>query len=234
MPLRSAARVAGSVMGRFLTPAVVGDVVVHAPALRTITLTTPKQIDWTPGDMIRIAVRDLSLRAYTPLNVEAGAVTFLAHLAGSGPGSEWCARAETGQECRIFRQKSIDLRKHVPAPVMIGDETSLGLHLAQAVTVADPPAGIFEVDDADAAAVALAHHSSRPATFVTRQAEDGHLDELGETVVDLLTSQPDATLCLTGRAQTIAALRRRLKDAGLAGRTAAVKAYWDVNRAGLD
>jgi NADPH-dependent ferric siderophore reductase len=234
MPLKSAARVAGSVLARFLTPAVVGDVVDHGPALRTIILTTPKPADWTPGDMVRIAVRDLSLRTYTPLSVEGGAMRILAHLAGSGPGSEWCARAETGQECRILRQKSIDLRKHVPAPVVVGDETSLGLYVAQCATVADPPAGVFEVDDADAAAAALGHHTSRPASFVTRQPEDRHLDELGATVVDLLTSQADTTLCLTGRAQTIAALRRRLKDTGHAGRTAAVKAYWDINRSGLD
>jgi NADPH-dependent ferric siderophore reductase len=234
MPLRSAARVAGSVLARFLTPAVVSGVVEHGPAFRTITLTTPKPVDWTPGEMVRIAVRDLSLRAYTPLRVESGAVTILAHLAGDGPGSEWCARAETGQECRILRQKSIDLRKHAPAPVVVGDETSLGLYVAQGATVTDPPTGIFEVHDADAAAAALAHHGSRPATFVTRQPEDGHLDELGATVIDTLTAQPDTALCLTGRAQTIAALRRGLKDAGLSHRTAAVKAYWDVNRAGLD
>lgn len=234
MPLRSAARVAGSVMARFLTPAVVTDVVDHAPALRAITLTTPKRADWTPGEMIRIAVRDLSLRSYTPLEVHDGAMTILAHLPGKGPGSEWCARAEAGQECRILRQKSIDLAKHTPAPLVVGDETSLGLYLAQAATVAEPPTGIFEVDDADAATAALAHHGAGPATFVTRRPDDGHLDELRATVVDALTSQPDTTLCLTGRAQTIAALRRQLKDAGLAERTAVVKAYWDVNRAGLD
>lgn len=234
MPLKSAARVAGSVLARFLTPAVVTGVIDHAPTFRTITLTTPKPVDWTPGEMVRIAVRDLSLRAYTPLSVEGGAVTILAHLAGTGPGSEWCAQAETGQECRLLRQKSIDLRKHAPATLVVGDETSLGLYAAQAATVADPPAGIFEVHDPDAAAAALAHHSPRPATFVTRRPTDGHLDELGTTVIDTLTTQPDTTLCLTGRAQTIAALRRRLKDVGLTRRTAAVKAYWDINRAGLD
>lgn len=234
MRVKSAARVAGSVMARFLTPAVVSAVVDHAPGFRTITLTTPEPVDWTPGEMVRIAVGGVSLRAYTPLRVESGVVTILAHLPGNGPGSQWCARAESGQECRILRQKSIDLRKHVPAPLMVGDETSLGLYLAQAITVTDPPTGVFEVHDPDAASAALAHHSSRPATFVTRQPNDGHLDQFAATVVDTLTAHPDTTLCLTGRAQTIAALRRRLEDTGLTHRTAAVKAYWDINRAGLD
>jgi NADPH-dependent ferric siderophore reductase len=234
MPLRSAARVAGSVMGRFLTPAVVGDVVVHAPALRTITLTASKRIDWTPGDMIRIAVRDLSLRAYTPLNVEAGSVTFLAHLAGSGPGSEWCARAETGQECRILRQKSIDLRKHVPAPVMVGARR-------RSASTSPRPSRSPTRRRASSRSTTLTPPPWRSLTTARARPRSspgkprtGTSTSSGGTVVDLLTSQPDATLCLTGRAQTIAALRRRLKDAGLAGRTAAVKAYWDVNRAGLD
>jgi hypothetical protein len=73
MPLRSAARAAGSILTRFLTPTVVSGVVDHGPAFRTITLTTPKLVDWTPSELGRIAVRDLSLRTYTPLKAEAGA-----------------------------------------------------------------------------------------------------------------------------------------------------------------
>jgi hypothetical protein len=159
-------------------------------------------------------------------------VTILAHLARDGPGSQCCAQAETRQERRILRQRSIDLPNHAPAPVAVGDETSLGLHLAQTATVPHPPTGIFEVHDADAATAALAHHNSLPATFITQQPEDGHLDELGATVIDTLTAQPDTTLCLTGRTQTITALRRKLKNAGPRHRTAAVKAYFDINRAG--
>jgi NADPH-dependent ferric siderophore reductase len=238
MPSRTPVRLAASVLARFLTTATVGDVVDHGTTFRTITLATPDRGGWTPGDKVRIAVRDLSLRTYTPLRVERGALTILAHLAGTGPGSAWCAQAEPGQECRILGpQKSVDLPKHTPAPLVVGDETSLGLYLAQSATptAGEPPTGIFEVDDPDAATVALAHHNgSRPATFVTRRPGDGHLDEHATTVTERLAAQPDVRLLLTGRAQTIALLRRRLKDAGLAHRTAAVKAYWDVNRRGLD
>jgi len=238
MPTRAPVRLAASVMARFLTTATVSAVVDHGPMFRTIALTTPKPVKWTPGDKVRIAVRDLSLRTYTPVRVEEGTLTLLAHLADTGgPGSAWCAAAEAGQECRILGpQGSIDLPKHAPAPLVVGDETALGLYLAQDATPADdpPPAGIFEVDDAEAAAVALAHHDGRPATFVTRRPDDGHLDELTATVTDVLAAQPEVRLCLTGRAQTIAVLRRRLKDAGLARRVVVAKAYWNVDRAGLD
>jgi NADPH-dependent ferric siderophore reductase len=237
MPLRSATRIAGSVMGRFLTAAVVGDVVDHGPgpSLRTITLTTAKELSWTPGDRIRIAVGGVSLRTYTPLKVEAGTVTILVHLAGTGPGSEWCAAAAPGDECRFLGpQKSIELPEQVPAPIVVGDETSLGLYLAQRSAADEVPVGIFEVDDPEAVGVALDHHGAPPLTLVTRAPDDGHLELLKATVLDALSDRPDTKLCLTGRAQTIAALRRALKDAGLAPRTAVAKAYWDVNRSGLE
>ncbi len=41
-------------------------------------------------------------------------------------------------------------------------------------------------------------------------------------------------LSLTARAQTIAPIRKRLKAEGLTRKDTAVKAYWDVNRKGLD
>ena len=57
---------------------------------------------------------------------------------------------------------------------------------------------------------------------------------MAEAVVDVMSARPDAALCLTGRAQTIAFLRRALKAGPVAGRTTLVKAYWDENRTGLD
>lgn len=53
-------------------------------------------------------------------------------------------------------------------------------------------------------------------------------------VVGAVRAHPDAPLCPTGRAQTIAPIRKRLKAEGLTAKDTAVKAYWDVNRKGLD
>jgi hypothetical protein len=76
----------------------------------------------------------------------------------------------------------------------------------------------------DAAGVAL----------IERTPDDAHLEALADRLVSALRGSPDAPLLLTGCAQTIATVRRRLKTEGLARRADQVKAYWDTNRKGLD
>jgi ferric-chelate reductase (NADPH) len=62
---------------------------------------------------------------------------------------------------------------------------------------------------------------------------DAHLATLGDGALRALRAHPGAPVCLTGRARTIAVLRRLLKT-DESRRSAIVKAYWDVSRKGLD
>ncbi len=80
----------------------------------------------------------------------------------------------------------------------------------------------------------LAAYGLGAATLVERRADDGHVAELVEVVAEQVRAHPDAPLCLTGRAPTIAAVRRHLKDVGLSDRRHRAKAYWDPGRTGLD
>jgi hypothetical protein len=107
------------------------------------------------------------------------------------------------------------------APILVGDETSLGLLLAWR-TVGEPAAELIETEGTDPSVVGL-----DAVTTVGR-------DDLPAAVVAAAEAHPDAPLVLTGRAQSIAAVRRALKDAGRAGRPTKVKAYWDEGRKGLD
>ena len=68
---------------------------------------------------------------------------------------------------------------------------------------------------------------------VERKAGDAHLARVHERLRDVLRAKPDATLVMTGRAQSIQALRSRLKGDGERA-TPKVKAYWAVGKAGLD
>jgi ferric-chelate reductase (NADPH) len=239
--MASVMRLVGSAASRLLfTPATVG-AVTDLDGFRTIELVGDRLIgtEWYPGDKLRIHIDGLALRTYTPMSWDRdeGTTSLLAYLSGDGPGSEWCARVQPGAECSVFGpQRSVRLDELAAAPIMVGDETSFGLYVAwrnlHPETRAE--AGLFEVTRADAAAAALDAFGAAPTDLVERAPDDAHLEVLVDLVVAAVRRSPDAPLCLTGRAQTIAPIRKRLKAEGLTRKDTAVKAYWDVNRKGLD
>ena len=121
-------------------------------------------------------------------------------------------------------------------PVFVGDETSLGLLLALPRPSAHgvtPVATLLEVVDADGSDDALSAYGIEECALRTRCRRARRLSSAAS--VEAVRARADATLVLTGRAQTIAALRPRAEGGG-ARRTGAtlVKAYWDEHRKGLD
>jgi NADPH-dependent ferric siderophore reductase len=233
-------RIADSAARLLLKGAAVSAVRDHG-RFRTIELTGPglRGARWTPGDKVRLRVGSLELRTYTPASWDTvgGRFEVVAFLPGSGPGATWCRQADVGVECLVFGpQRSVRLDRVDRAPILVGDETSIGLVAAWHHHRPDlpPVATVLEVDDPDATGPVLAHHDLAPRDLVVRQPGDAHVAALLDSVTDLLVEHPDAPLCLTGRAQSIAAVRRHLKAEGLTRPDTLVKAYWDPNRSGLD
>jgi NADPH-dependent ferric siderophore reductase len=230
----------GDTAGRvLLTPATVGRVTAY-DGFRAIELVGDRLTDATfvPGDKLRLHMGGLGLRTYTPIawDHDRGSTRLLAHLPGLGPGSAWCEAASEGAECRFLGpQRSVRLDRMTAAPVFVGDETSFGLLAAWRALRPDlsPAAAHFEVTDPAASGAVLTAHGVA-GSFVAKQAGDGHLGDLATRVLEAIGAHPDAPLCLTGCAQTIAVIRRRLKAAGVSGRDVVVKAYWDRRRTGLD
>ncbi len=216
-----------------LTPARVGDVTEH-PGFRTIELVSDKfaRVTWTPGDKIRVRVDDLALRTYTPTSWsgDTGTTRILAYLHGDAPGAEWCRRARPGDPCQVLGpDHSVRLDRIATAPIFVGDESSFGLLLAWNTLHPDQPprATLFEASDVQSAHATLADHGVHATAIVEPAA-------LADLVVSAVRADPSTPLCLTGRAQTIAAVRRRLKADGLTTAATTAKAYWDENRKGLD
>ena len=182
----------------------------------------------------------LAARTYTPVgwDRDRGATRLLTHSHGDGPGSRWAASVGVGDRCQLFGpRRSLALAKVTAPLVLVGDETSFALAAAWQHHGPGTPAlaALFEVTDPHAARVALdAVGIARDAARRPRQPDGGHVSGMAEAILDVLGERPDAVLCLTGRAQTIAVLRRALKASPVAGRTSLVKAYWDENRTGLD
>jgi ferric-chelate reductase (NADPH) len=243
-----AQRVSDAAARVLLRPATVTAVADYGE-FRAIDLAGDRLIDleWVPGDKIRIRAGALALRTFTPVSWDraTGRTRILAYVHGHGPGSEWCAAASVGAACHLRGpDRSVRLDRISTPPVFVGDETSLGLLLAlraatPAATLVTTAATLLEVANRDAMRPALSAHGIDDAALFERgSAEPGGSGlgdgALGEGVIAAVRAHPDASIVITGRAQTIATQRLALKAAGLADRPTVVKAYWDEHRKGLD
>lgn len=236
-------RALGNTMSRVLfTDAVVGEIVDRGPHFRAIELTGDdlRGTTWNVGDKIQVRTEAdaLGMRTYTPIrwDAERGTTSLLAYVHGTGPGSAWVEGLTTGTKCEFFGPRgSLQLDESTSPVIFVGDETSFALVAAWHHRYPDaaPVAEIFEVTDPSECVPALDAVGVRSDQLVARTAGGAHLGQLASTLLDALRSQPSATLCLTGKAQSIAVIRRELKAAGIAN-PSRVKAYWDENRSGLD
>jgi NADPH-dependent ferric siderophore reductase len=222
----------------------VATVTDHGGSFRAIELVGDalRKASWTAGDKIQVRTdpaAGLTLRAYTPYlwDTAQGTTTLLVCADGSGPGSTWARGLAPGSSCQIFGPRGSLQLDDLAGPILfVGDETSFALAAAWRHRAPEdqPMPEVFEVTDPDECRLALHAIGLQSARLFQRRNGSAHLERLSATVVDSLRTHPDASLCLTGKAQSIASLRQELKASDLAGRPIRVKAYWDENRSGLD
>lgn len=193
-------------------------------------------VDWEPGAKVQFRTGGMTFRTFTPFGWDQASVSFLVyHHGAEGRVEGWLAALHPGDEVQLFGpRRSLSLADLDAAPVLVGDETSLALAASYARAGGhDAAAHLFETTESTAVTAVADHLGLGPVETVTRTAGDGHLDELSRRVLALLAEHPSAPLVITGKAQTIRAVRGALKEAGVS-RTVRVKAYWDPNRSGLD
>jgi NADPH-dependent ferric siderophore reductase len=186
---------------------------------------------FTPGDKVQIVLDD-GTRTYTPFAVDAGKGTMdlLVYAHGETPGACWGKSVRVDDTIRVFGPRgSIPLPSLAGPVVVFGDETSFALARAHQDVALGAPRPLFEVSDVADAEHALAALGLE-ADVVARQENERHLDALE----DHLRARSGATLVLTGKAQSIQALRGRLRARPSSFAAQKVKAYWSVGKRGLD
>jgi NADPH-dependent ferric siderophore reductase len=221
----------------------VTEIVDQGTQFRSIELTGKSltKATWNVGDKIQIRTDPdgLSPRTYTPMSWDTtrGTTRLLAYAHGDGPGAAWVRALRLGTRCQFLGPRRSLKFDDLSGPVLfVGDETSFALVAAWSGQHPEvqPAAVLCEVADQSDAEIALDAVGVSGVQLILRDADDAHLDRLAAMVIEQLRANAAAPLCLTGRAQTIAALRRQIKDAGLADHPVRAKAYWDENRSGLD
>jgi len=240
---RLAKTLADTATRMFFRSAHVGAVTAHGTQFREIELTGDalRGVTWNVGDKVQVRTDpdELTVRTYTPISWDSarGATRLMAYAHGDGPGSTWARTVAQGDSCEFFGpRRSLKIGDPLTPLIFVGDETSFALAAAwRSRHPASPPiAELFEVNDPDDSGIALDAMGLSLSELFTRDHHGAHLDQLSTTLVGLLRAHDDATVCLTGKAQSIATLRKDLKSAGLSRRPVRVKAYWDENRTGLD
>jgi len=228
------ARVKSAGLDRFGFHVAVEDVQEPAPGFALITLAgegLTKNV-WHPGDCVKLRTHDDHLRSYTPFDWDesAGRIRLLRGGRAIGPGTHFLSTLSIGAQVQLLGpKKSVDLNFE-RAPIIVGDETALGLCGAWAGSHPESPATVLlEATDVDGCRAAAHAVDVNPNSVVSTR------DDLIARLIELVRASADAPLVLSGCAQTIAALRAAVKSAELnGGRVIRVKAYWDENRAGLD
>ena len=230
-------RVKSAGLNRFGFRVSVADVRQPAKGFLLLTLVGDELTKhaWHAGDRMSLRTPDDELRNYTPFDWDqaAGRARLLGVGLANGPGTRFLSTLAVGDEVQVIGpKKSIDLNLD-QAPIIVGDETVLGLCAAWVNMHPTLPATVvLEAADIGACQAAAQAIGVAPDRVVADR------DSLVAAVVETARDHPTAPLILSGRAQTIAAVRRALKDAGLNDRrtnpSTAARAYWDENRAGLD
>ena len=228
-----------SILGKLMFDELLVTVVrEHGPNFRSLELAgeTLRGATCRAGDKIQLMLSD-GPRTYTPFafDAEAGTLQLLAYLHGDSSGSTWARELTVGTSVMAFGPRaSLPLTELDGPVVLFGDETSLAvaIALAQHRGARTQVQGIFEVASKAETESALADFDFVPHTLVERGDGTAHFGRVDQALRAVL--RPEANLVLTGRAQSIQAVRAALKAHPVAARHSRVKPYWSVGKRGLD
>ncbi len=211
------------------------------PSFRRFRVGAPwlRAASCAPGDKLQIMILEAGTRTYSPFahDPERGTLDLLAYVHGDTPGAAWIKAAQAGLRFRAFGPRGSLALGSLQGPVVFfGDETGLGAAASlQAVRGASAEVSfVFECTQPAEAASASAEVGLRDPVLVQRQPGHAHVEAIATALGSALSRAPRAHLVLTGHAQSIQAIRARLKAQGVAAAGQATKAYWADGKRGLD
>lgn len=212
-----------------------------SPHFRRLRFSAPwlRDAGCAPGDKLQIMIAEAGPRTYTPFDHDAdsGKLDVIAYMHGDTATASWIRAARPGLSCRVFGPRgSLSLANILGPVVFFGDETSFGTATAlqRARGAADGVSFVFEVSEQAEAAQVLGQLGLQAQALITRKPAHAHLAALEEAVRTAASKHANARLVLTGHAQSIQGLRKRLKAQALQTSGQTVKAYWADGKRGLD
>jgi NADPH-dependent ferric siderophore reductase len=195
-------------------------------------------VRFAAGDKVQIALAG-GTRTYTPFSFDAarGALSLLVYLHGDGPSAVWAKGLSEGDRAYAFGPRgSLALASESGPLLLFGDETSFALAraLLESRGSASGLSFVFETAHPGESSAVSSALGLQNAELVERRQSADHGSEVEARVRAILARDSSTRLVLTGKAQSIQELRKRLKAQPLAHAGQLVKAYWAPGKRGLD
>lgn len=229
-----------TVANPWLRQAVVSDMVMLSDEVKLITFKGDfDHENFLPGKIVQFRVDDTNFRHYTlsSFNRQQGLCSVVFYLHGQGPGSQWAANLQVGQEVR-FRAGQGKLRYNDQAThhFFFGDETSIGLfhwYKLTALACSHEYFGVLELQPPHEQALHnLGIMVDTVASSITAPAANA-IDWMEDMHPDCWANWKHATFYLAGRALSISRFRKYLLQKGVEPRQIRTDAYWADGKKGL-
>lgn len=193
--------------------------------LLTIQGRTLKK-EWIPGQKIQIQLKGDEMRSYTPCSWDskAGVMQTLVYMHGKGPGALWARDAKAQNKVTVLGpKKSLKLEEVGKRVIFFGDETTFGLAHAIKKNVPDIKFNFFmEAGDTDESSSILKRFDLEDALLVSL----GQLDLIAGQMSKLFEEDNSIKIVLSGKQQSIVALREKLYSLNIPKASIGTKVYW--------
>ncbi|MFC6080073.1 siderophore-interacting protein [Sphaerisporangium aureirubrum] len=238
-----------SVLDRVLLAGAVEECEPVTPSMRRVRIsgTGLRDLDWVPGQHVRLKVGDLLspqvwlsgfrdvLRTYSIWHYDRGGILDLCVLdhPGAGPGALWARGAVPGTKVLLTRPDGrLVVRRESPYHLFAGDETALAAFdaMLRAVPAGEPVYGAVTVPAAD-------HRLplARLADLTWVYGDGGASEALVGAVRELSLPAGPGTAYVAGEARACqAVLRHLVRERGWPRAAVRVKAFWAPGKRGMD
>lgn len=181
--------------------------------------------DWIPGQKIQVQLKN-EMRSYTPSswNKETGEIQTLIYMHGKGPGAIWARDARENSKVTVLGPKSpLKLHEDSKHVLFFGDETTYGLaHALKQFSSDKNYRFFFEATDTTEAKPVLERFALGDSPlFAINQ-----LEKVAEAMITAFRSNPETEIVLSGKQQSIVALREKLWANQIPKDVIGTKVYW--------
>lgn len=183
--------------------------------------------DWIPGQKIQVQLKNDEMRSYTPCSWDSniGVMQTLVYMHGKGPGALWARDVKPKAKVVILGPKKslkldIDSTKSV---IFFGDETTFGLAHAIKQNFSEIKFHFFmESTDTDESSAILKRFDLEDALLVSLN----QLDLIAQEISKIYLQDSLSKIVLSGKQQSIVALRTKLHALGVPADAIGTKVYW--------